>query len=216
VDSGIYSIAHSSGDMYVGSAISLKKRLYYHKHRLSKNTHFNKHLQAAWNKYGAEAFTFSVLEYVSDVSTLTAREQHWIDSNIGKLYNLCPVAGNTMGRMHDEKTREKIRLANLGKKYDAAAKENMAAAQRGRKHPAEVRAKISKSHTGKKFTDSHKKALSEVRKDPELLKHSLENCKKMSDINRGKKRPPFTAEHRAKLAAAARAQHDRRREAISS
>lgn len=213
---GIYSISHSSGDIYIGSSIELKKRRYYHKDRLRKGTHFNPKLQAAWNKYGEDAFTFSVVEYVLEKSQIIVREQYWIDANTGRLYNLCPVAGNTMGRTHTAATREKIRKANLGKKATDQAKSNMAASQRGRKHPDETKVKMSQFHKGRKFTESHRKALSEARKTPELLKHSLDNCKKMSDMNRGKKRPPFTAEHRDKLAAAARAQHERRRSSLLS
>jgi group I intron endonuclease len=216
VNIGIYSISHSSGDIYIGSSIELKKRLYYHKHRLRKGTHFNPKLQAAWDKYGEDAFTFSVVEYVLEKSQIIVREQYWIDANMGRLYNLCPVAGNTMGRTHTAATREKIRKANLGKKATDQAKSNMAASQRGRKHPEGIRAKISKAHKGRKFSESHRKALSEARKAPDLLAHSLANCKKMSGMLKGKKRAPFTAEHRDKLAAAARAQHERRRSSLLS
>jgi hypothetical protein len=41
--------------------------------------HVNRYLQAAWNKYGEENFTFEILEFV-DVSHLMEAEQEWIDA----------------------------------------------------------------------------------------------------------------------------------------
>lgn len=96
---GIYAIRHlESGKVYVGSASNISKRWSRHRKELHAGTHKNKHLQAAWNKYGEEAFVFEVLELTIE---LDAREQFWIDKtgclNADKGYNYCPIARSTRG-----------------------------------------------------------------------------------------------------------------------
>jgi hypothetical protein len=69
---------------------------------LRRNKHFNKYLQAAWNKHGENNFSFEVLELVADTSYLIEREQYWIDF-LGVYkngYNLNPNAEGTRGRKY--------------------------------------------------------------------------------------------------------------------
>src|SRR5690349_12758627 len=96
---GIYAIRHlESGKVYVGSASNISKRWHRHKKDLRLGIHRNKHLQAAWTKYGEEAFLFEILELTSE---LDVREQFWIDKtgclNADKGYNYCPIARSTRG-----------------------------------------------------------------------------------------------------------------------
>src|SRR6478735_2273370 len=59
---GIYKITNLiSGKCYVGSARNTAGRIATHKYNLKNNKHFNSHLQAAWNKYGEQSFTFEVI-----------------------------------------------------------------------------------------------------------------------------------------------------------
>lgn len=59
--SGVYTIQHvESGKKYIGSARLFRRRFAQHRTALRGGYHQNKHLQAAWNKYGELAFTFSV------------------------------------------------------------------------------------------------------------------------------------------------------------
>lgn len=44
---------------------------------MSNGTHPNKHLQASWNKYGADNFVINILEYC-DIDILNDREEYWI------------------------------------------------------------------------------------------------------------------------------------------
>ena len=61
--SAIYGIRHiASGRIYVGSAVRTNARWRHHRSQLQRGTHHSRYLQAAWNKYGAEAFEFVVLE----------------------------------------------------------------------------------------------------------------------------------------------------------
>jgi hypothetical protein len=97
--SGIYQIRCSqNGKIYVGSAVNLRARWDLHRRSLIMNQHFNPHLQAAWNLYGAESFEFSVLQYVEETQLLII-EQRWIertgcvDRDIGFNINLHTTSG---------------------------------------------------------------------------------------------------------------------------
>lgn len=106
---GIYAITHlATGRAYVGSASNISKRWHRHRRELGAGGHCNAHLQAAWNRYGADAFTWSVLEFTSD---LTAREQHWIDKldAYEQGFNLCPTARSSRGRVASDEERAKRR-----------------------------------------------------------------------------------------------------------
>jgi len=109
--SGIYKITNSSnGKIYIGSAYNLSNRFSVHRYTLRNNKNKNKHLQAAWNKYGEQNFIFEIIELV-DIGTLLQREQYWIDNftpfkkEIG--YNIAKIAGNTAGIKPSEATRKK-------------------------------------------------------------------------------------------------------------
>lgn len=78
--SGIYAIINKiNGKQYIGSS----KSVYYrwnqsHRPDLRNNTHGNRHLQSAWEKYGEDNFLFEVIEEC-DQSVLLEREGHWIE-----------------------------------------------------------------------------------------------------------------------------------------
>ena len=62
--SGIYAIVNTvNGKRYVGSAKRFRTRWNAHRAALNKGLHHSRHLQSAWNKYGAEAFVFTIIEF---------------------------------------------------------------------------------------------------------------------------------------------------------
>ena len=64
--SAIYGILHmQSRRMYVGSAVKTAARWRHHRSQLQRGIHHSPYLQAAWSKYGADAFEFVVLEVVN-------------------------------------------------------------------------------------------------------------------------------------------------------
>jgi group I intron endonuclease len=90
VSSGIYIIHNTkNGMIYIGQTKNMSVRWGDHKTTLKHNTHVNRHLQSAWNKYGADAFEFKILEYC-DVDQLDAREQHFLNTYMkkGVCYNI--------------------------------------------------------------------------------------------------------------------------------
>jgi group I intron endonuclease len=105
--SGIYCIANEiSGKRYVGQAASIGDRWLTHRSHLELGRHHCRHLQAAWKKHGATAFTFSVLEYVPlDKALLAEREQFWM-TQLMPLYNVAPSAGSSLGMKHPPRTDE--------------------------------------------------------------------------------------------------------------
>jgi hypothetical protein len=76
----IYAIINIvTGKMYIGGAVDTKRRWYIHRWDLQRGAHHSPHLQRAWEKHGAGAFSFRILEVVKDAAILTIREQYWID-----------------------------------------------------------------------------------------------------------------------------------------
>lgn len=127
---GIYKITNLlNGKVYVGSAANISKRWSRHRKDLEGREHRNKKLQAAFNKYGASAFEFSLLEKTSD---LLEREQFWIDAlrAFSEGYNLCPMARSSRGRTYSES--EKMKRAPHMEKLRSLAQLPMAKASRAR------------------------------------------------------------------------------------
>ena len=78
--SGIYKIEHiDSGRLYIGSSIDAITRMRKHRERLNRNEHHCSALQNAWNKYGQDAFKFSLL-LICDKDDLIFYEQKAIDA----------------------------------------------------------------------------------------------------------------------------------------
>jgi group I intron endonuclease len=99
---GVYQITcNGNGRIYVGSsARSLSNRWAEHAKAASKGKHKNRVFQRSWNKYGAESFSFQVIELCAPEDCI-ACEQRWIDS-LGAYHpkngmNLAPKAGSTLG-----------------------------------------------------------------------------------------------------------------------
>lgn len=100
--------------VYIGSSINLRRRLQVHISHLQKQIHHNKHLQAAFNKYGQKSFVYCVLEICEPIKdTILFLEQKYLDLN--PEYNNATVAENNAGWHHTEEVCEKIRKANTGK-----------------------------------------------------------------------------------------------------
>lgn len=121
-----------NGKIYNGSSIDVRARLNLHVRRLKNNKHTNRYLQSAINKYGLENFRFekrTEIAIVWDLKSWTkeqkeiikqcllAEEQIWLDSdesyNREKGYNLCPIAGSSLGRKCSEERIKQLReIAN--------------------------------------------------------------------------------------------------------
>ena len=77
---GIYKITNTiNNKVYIGQSKDFSKRFREHKATLKTNTHFNIHLQRAYNKYGINSFTYETLEECSE-DIINERESYWIES----------------------------------------------------------------------------------------------------------------------------------------
>lgn len=151
--SGIYRITcTSTGKFYIGSAINLYRRHYAHFHTLRFNIHKNPKLQAAFNKYGEEAFIFEIIELVLIPELLTMREQHYID-RLKPVFNIAPRAGSSLGVKYSPEGCENISKAKRGKP----------AHNRGKKQSPEAIEKYRQAMIGRKQTEEHKRKAAETR-----------------------------------------------------
>lgn len=192
---GIYKIEHlSTGRVYVGSSVDLARRRREHINRLTRGTHVNPKLQNAWKKYGADQFSFSVLERCQR-DMLLEREQWHIEDSRAALdgFNVMPTAGTTMGFRHSPETIAKIKLSNTGKRHDDLSISKM----RGRIVTDATRALLSAVHLGRKLPVEVRESMSRAQKarDP----FSAETRARISAAKTGTKRPPVTEETREKL-----------------
>ena len=175
---GIYKITNTvNNNCYIGSSFNVKGRIANHKSMLKNDKHPNKHLQAAFNKYGAENFIFElILECDAEEKVLVDNENKYIKINAQSgneypAYNNRPDAATNRGRKATEEQRRKNGLAHKGKKYNISEerqqqlKEQAAAlnandeykakrimirkANGWFKNPEEFKNKSSESHKGK-------------------------------------------------------------------
>lgn len=116
--SGIYKIKNIiTNKFYIGSTINFKVRFNDHKKLLRNNKHNNSHLQNSWNKHGEKNFIFEILELNTCVDLLLEREQYYLDVLMPwdnkKGYNICKIAGNTLGTKRSEDEKVKMSLSKL-------------------------------------------------------------------------------------------------------
>lgn len=154
--SGVYTITAPSGNQYVGSAFSLAAREKQHFNRLKRGVHRNERLNASFQKYQGRLIFKPLLICAPEM--LLFYEQRAIDILKPK-YNICPVAGNSLGTTHSELSKAKMAATKLGKKRWPPS--------------AETRAKMSKSNIGKRLGMTHsdecKAMLSAKHKTPEAI-----------------------------------------------
>lgn len=160
----IYKIINAlNNSFYVGSAVNYDKRKARHLWRLRRGDHANKHLQAAWAKYGEKAFVFAVVQEVSEDADLLAAENVWLAEHVGKdyCYNIAtdataptrgwfgeknPMWGKTFEQTDEAKA--KIAEASKARVQTEEEKAKRRATMWGKPQPAEVRAKISATLSG--------------------------------------------------------------------
>lgn len=157
---GIYKIINVvNNKFYVGSAVNFRKRKSRHFSELRTGKHNNRHLLAAWNKYGEQAFVFVVVEEVTDRALLLGAENRWLKEHVGKdyCYNIGVDATAPMLGMHGElsptwglkRTSEQLIAQNwTGKKHTPESKEKIRQSLIGKPKPKEVRDKISATLSG--------------------------------------------------------------------
>ena len=162
MNQGIYKIINVvNNKFYVGSAVNLRKRKARHFSELRTGKHKNRHLLAAWNKYGEQTFVFVVVEEVEDRALLLEAENRWLKQHVGKdyCYNIgtdatAPAMGlsgelsPTWGYQHTDEARERIGFHSRGRGHTPESREKIRHFLLGKPKSAAVRAKISATLSG--------------------------------------------------------------------
>lgn len=181
--SGIYEILNTvNGKRYIGQASKFAKRFAEHRQALKRGDHHSRHLQAAWDKYGNEAFIFlPLLICKCERDVLQMYEQRCFDV-LKPEYNIALISGSTLGIKRSPETRKKISMSAkghkrwLGKTHTLEAREKISAKAKGRIISDETRASISRSLLGNKRGVGVKK--------------SAETLAKLKAAATGRKYPP--------------------------
>ena len=179
---GIYQIQSilKPDRIYIGSSHCIEDRKAIHLCRLRLNKHHSIRLQAHYNKYGESDLVFSIVE-VCNKNFILKREQSYIDK-LRPWFNICLIAGNTIGRKASEETKRKMSEAMMGKKmspeailksalartgikFSKEACANISRAHKGIKLSNETRLRMSEAHKGIVFTDEHKANISKAKKE---------------------------------------------------
>lgn len=178
---GVYQIKNiRTSNVYIGSSSNIARRWLQHKSSLNLNKHENQYLQNAWNKYGKNAFEFSVLVYAVPDQMIKI-EQYFLDKYSDISYNILKSAGTSTGYVWSEEAKDKIKGKNnfTGKKHSIESIEKIKAANTGKKRSKETKDKLkgNKNCQGRKLTQEHIDKLIQSRK-------SLECRNKISEANR--------------------------------
>jgi group I intron endonuclease len=162
--SGVYVIVcELACRVYVGSSRHVPYRLTRHKQLLGADKHGNKKMQAVYNKYGKESFTFEFIEQCI-VEKLIEREQWYIDYLLGDDFagngmNISPTAGRTAGVIRSKEWLERLSKARIGRipwnkglklgKQSTELIQKRVEGRRGYRHSVETRQKIADGNKGK-------------------------------------------------------------------
>jgi group I intron endonuclease len=193
---GIYSIINTNNfKYYIGYSNKINKRFNEHKYALRHNIHANDHLQKSWNKYGEDAFIFTILEEC-EIENLAIREHYWAtllkthDSEHG--YNI--LSTDNKIKIHRKRPLskeicDKISIRRKGKKHTEETKLKISEFRlnfyKTNPHPCsgritnqDTKTKISNSLKGKKHTQESKDKMSKFQKGKILSQETKEKMKK--------------------------------------
>lgn len=181
----IYTITHTaSGKVYVGQTINVRIRWQLHRSDLRKGKHRNRYLQAAWNKYGSDAFVFAIHKDMRNVpnnelAKALNQEEITLLSSLEETYNL--MEAGQSGTVASEQTkallkkrrhetwsnpafREKQRAGIMERYADAEWKAARDAAVKEGKNQPNAKAAVSAQMSALWQTKEHREAMSERRK----------------------------------------------------
>lgn len=148
---GVYVIfCRTSGMAYIGSSQHVYRRLSAHHAYLNGGRHTNAHLQAAWKRYGAEAFDLLLVEARAGTQLeLLALENAYLAAvDRDMLFNSTVPAtlGREPGFKHGAEAVEKIRARHRGNTYNL-----------GRKQSEEQKAALSKRSQGHTVSEEQRR-----------------------------------------------------------
>ena len=174
---GIYMIiCNENGKVYIGQTNNLRRRETEHFNELSHHKHHNLDIQSDYDRYGKDAFSFTVIEsgdYTQE--ELNHKEKEAIEKYGGiesdKTYNV--FSGGSVGYKANQNFRSRISESNFGKQINSNQKElarknakkqwensdyreTMINSAKNQWKNEEYRAKMKKVHTGNPYACGHK------------------------------------------------------------
>jgi len=128
MDCAIYKITNTAnGGVYIGKTIHPDKRKGQHFAELRTGKHHNAHLQNSYNKYGEDAFTWEVIEQCTE-EAMNDLEVHHI-ANVRDTHALVyNMRDGGIGGAMSEEARQKIGLAQVGRKRTEETKQRISIA----------------------------------------------------------------------------------------
>lgn len=161
---GIYCIHNlKTNKNYIGQTNEgFFKRFNRHAGALKKGTHFNKHLQRAFNLYGTDSFIFYVVKKLESPDEIDEAEKYFIRefNSINNGYNILEGGGGMSGANHPF----------FGKKHSEETKRLLSELHKGMR-TGPLNNFYGEDHSGEKNGFYGKK-------------HDEETCKKMSEIKK--------------------------------
>lgn len=194
---GIYAIVYrETGIRYIGQSVDIRNRWRIHRNDLARGVHHSPYLQRMWNKYGSDAFDFVILEAITDIATLTAREQEYLDTRFAAVgsheFNGSPTAGSPLGVVRSPETRQRWREQRKGRQWSPTRRASYkgpseAQALQAQKLGHWLKDNIHKPEVYAKHTRITPKRLAHVRKLVELQTgrpHTPEWCANIREGHR--------------------------------
>lgn len=160
---GIYKITSPTEKIYIGQSVDIERRFKVYKRLESK---MQRRLYASLVKYGYEEHTFEIIEKIdislvnTDEKILNERERFWQDEYevLGEKGLNCRLTEtNDKSCITSEETKNKIRIANTGKKQPKEQIEKRNQKMIGRHLREETKKKIGAANKGKRRTEYDKK-----------------------------------------------------------
>lgn len=205
----LYLAVSPSGKRYIGiTSKGIADRWWEHMQE-ARAKRSNRALHNAIRKYGAKVFVLSELDRADNWQELCEKERTAI-AKFGTLapagYNMTAGGDGFRGK-HSDVTRQKMRLAHLGKVKSAEHRQNLRIALTGRQHPPEVIRKILDTKRGKPLSEAQIKGLSVMHTKNVGRVPTTEHRQKIAEAHRGIPKPglrgrPLSEERKAKISAA--------------
>jgi group I intron endonuclease len=183
----IYAIVFPNGKVYIGQTIQEPiKRFNAHIAEAIRNSSQSYHSKVAnaIRKYKNEIYLDVLYDRVPsyDLDFLERRTIYFYDS-VNNGYNILTGGNSNKSFKHTEQTKQKLKIAHLGKKLSASHKDKISQSLKknppwlGRKHTEESKKKISLNHGMKG------------------KKHTLESLQKISFHSKGSSNPMYGKTH---------------------
>ena len=161
---GIYCIENlKNGRRYIVQSINIIRRLNNHKSSLNRTYHSNVYLQRAWNKYGENNFSFTVLIECHPID-LDELESYFIShyKTMENKYGYNLEGGGNRNKVMSKETRQKISKSKRGKNFMSS----------------EYLEKLSERMKGNKYALGHRQSDATKKKKSESAKRFWQNVSK--------------------------------------